>query len=55
MVLCHDMASRVALVMAPMLPWICRRVGNMGLKNGGVKGGGEELIPPLEPPSKILS
>ena len=44
MVLCHDMASRVALVMAPMLSWICRRVGNMGLKNGGGSGGyqGEE-------------
>ena len=49
MVLCHDMASRVALVMAPMLSWICRRVGNMGLKNGGFKGGGR-IDSPLEPP-----
>ena len=40
MVLCHDMASKVALVMAPLLPWIRRGVGNMGLKvGGGFKGG----------------
>ena len=42
MVLCRDMASRVAPVMAPLLPWIPRGVGNMGLKmGGGVQGGGE--------------
>ena len=42
------MASRVALVMAPLLPRICRGVGNMGLKTGGgVQGGGENwLLPP---------
>ena len=39
MVLYHDMYSRIALVMAPLLPWIRRGVGNMGLKNGGVQGG----------------
>ena len=40
MVLCHGMTSRVALVMAPLLPRICTGVGNMGLENGGgVQGG----------------
>ena len=33
------MASRVALVMAPLLPRICSTgVGNMGLKTGGSRG-----------------
>ena len=40
MVLCLDMASRVALVMALLLPRIHRGVGNKGLKMGrGFKGG----------------
>ena len=35
------MASRVALVMAPLLPGIRMGVGNNGLENGGgVQGGG---------------
>ena len=38
MILYRDVASRVALVMAPLLPRIRRGVGNMGLKTGG--GGG---------------
>ena len=33
------MTSRVALVMAPLLPGIRMGVGNNGLENGGVKGG----------------
>ena len=42
MILYRDVASRVALVMAPLLPRIRRGVGNMGLKTGGgVQGGGE--------------
>ena len=44
MVLCRDMASSVALVMAPLLPWICSCVVNMGFKmgcqGGWVQGGG---------------
>ena len=36
------MASRVALVMAPLLPGIRMGVGNNGLENGG----GEKLGPP---------
>ena len=41
MVLCHGMTSRVALVMAPLLPRIRTGTGNMGLENGGgFKGGG---------------
>ena len=43
MVLCRDMASSVALVMAPLLPWICSCVVNMGFKmgcqGGWVQGG----------------
>ena len=40
MVLCHGMTSRVALVMAPLLPRIRPDVGNMGLENGrGFKEG----------------
>ena len=40
MVLCHGMTSRVALVMAPLLPRIRTGTGNMGLENGGgFKGG----------------
>ena len=35
MVLCHDMTSRVALVMAPLMPRIRTGKGNMGLENGG--------------------
>ena len=35
MVLCHGMTSRVALVMAPLLPRIRTGTGNMGLENGG--------------------
>ena len=35
MILYRDVASRVALVMAPLLPRIRRGVGNMGLKTGG--------------------
>ena len=36
------MTSRVALVMAPLLPRIRTGVGNMGLENGGgFQGGGE--------------
>ena len=42
------MASRVALVMAPLLPGICMGVGNNGLKNGGVVKGGEKSLPPPE-------
>ena len=38
------MASRVALVMAPLLPGIRMGVGNNGLENGG---GGGEVRPPL--------
>ena len=33
--LCRDMTSRVALVMAPLLPGIRMGVGNNGLENGG--------------------
>ena len=45
MVLCHGMTSRVALVMAPLLPRIRTGVGNMGLENGGgVQGGGLEYL-----------
>ena len=35
MVLLHGMTSRVALVMAPLLPRIRTGTGNMGLENGG--------------------
>ena len=53
MVLCLDMASRVALVMALLLPRIHRGVGNKGLKMGrGFKGGGGsggKLIPSPPP------
>ena len=41
MILYRDVASRVALVMAPLLPRIRRGVGNMGLKTGGGFKGGE--------------
>ena len=50
MVLCHGMTSRVALVMAPLLPRIRTGVGNMGLENGGggvqggVSGGGHSSL-----------
>ena len=54
--LCRDMASRVALVMAPLLPGICMGVGNNGLKNGGVvKGGGEKSAPPRNRCHKQIS
>ena len=51
MVLCHDMASMVALVMASLLPRIRRCVGNMGLKMGrgfkwGSSGGEINSFPP---------
>ena len=38
--LCRDMTSRVALVMAPLLPGIRMGVGNNGLENGGGAQGG---------------
>ena len=48
MVLCRSMTSRVALVMAPLLPGIRIGVGNMGLENGGGSKG-----PPLTPPPRF--
>ena len=44
MLLCRGMTSRVAQVMAPLLPGIRTGVGNNGLENGGgeFRGGGEE-------------
>ena len=44
MILYRDLASRVALVMAPLLPRIRRGVENMGL---GKRGGGENAIDTL--------
>ena len=35
MLLCRGMTSRVAQVMAPLLPGIRTGVGNNGLENGG--------------------
>ena len=55
------MVSRVALVMAPLLPRICRGVGNMGLKTGGGSRGGEVerestvFPPPPILPNKVMS
>ena len=48
--LCRDMASRVALVMAPLLPGIRMGVGNNGLENGG--GGKERSAPPPGTPHR---
>ena len=44
MILYRDMVSRVALVIAPLLPVLRIGVGNMGLENrdgsrGGLRGG----------------
>ena len=50
MILYRDMASRVALVMSPLVPRICRGVGNMGLKTGGgVQGGTIDFLSILFP------
>ena len=49
MVLCHGMTSRVALVMAPLLPRICTGTGNMGLENGGGFKGGLKAPPFFDP------
>ena len=46
---CRDMASRVALVMAPLLPGIRMGVGNNGLENGGGgSSGGRNLAPSVK-------
>ena len=38
--LCREMTTQVALVMAPLLPWIHMGVGNWGGKSVGVARGG---------------
>ena len=43
MLLCSGMTSRVAQVMAPLLPGIRMGVGNNGLENGG--GGKQKSVP----------
>ena len=49
------MTSRVALVMAPLLPGIRIGVGNMGLENGGGLKGGVQRAPLDTPPLRSLT
>ena len=44
--LSEELKHLIIFPMAPLLPWIRRGVGNMGLKNGGGgQGGGKSILP----------